>query len=768
MSKLTLSNNAITTLKKRYLHKKGEGLETPVELFDRVARAVASAESAYSDDKNVVDEWSDKFYNLMTSLDFLPNSPTLKYAGSEKQGCLSACLVLPVEDTRKSIFQTLADAVECQARGLGTGYNFSALRPKGAEIGSTGGKASGPISFMTIYDVTIGPVIAQGGFRRGAQMGILNVDHPQIEDFIGVKQKEGILSSFNLSVGISDKFIKAVKEDSDWDLVWEGKVFKTIKARDLWEQIIISAWHNGEPGVIFLDKVNKDNPLKGIHDIVATNPCGEQPLPPYGICNLGSINLAQMYSFRHKGINWQKLEDTVKLAVRFLDDVIDVNYYPLPQIEEVAKNSRLIGLGVMGWADLLLHLNVKYNSDEAIAIAKKVGKFINDKSREYSMVLAAERGAYSWWKEGNKVNPTPIRNAARTTIAPTGTLSIIAGCSGGIEPNFAWKVDRSGQLDGALAIDYHPLAEAYLKDNQELPAWFVASQDVDTEWHVKMQAAWQAHTDNAISKTINAPFSASVADVEKAYLMAYDMGCKGITYYRDGSRQHQVLSSVKDKVRTSGEKFELPDVMKAKRINMVTNKGKASLFVVMDDNKFPVEFYVNPPVESPDTAAIMTAICRLIAVGIQGFHDLDEYLDQLKKANKMYENKSGILTYITKSLRAGKNKKGKGIDILLDLPVEDEDEVVVKCIYNIMKLSQHGSSDLSDYINVMKETNQEFGNVSTVLAFLIKAFLKFTEVLNLEEGKIVVLKDSCPECGSKLMLREGCTACLKCDYSKCG
>lgn len=766
MARINLSANALLTLKKRYFQKlQDNGLETPVEMFDRISRAVAAAEANYGSGE--VDVWADKYFELLTSLCFLPNSPTIRYAGSNKKGCLSACLVLPVEDSRKSIFQTLYDAVESQARGLGTGYNFSTLRPKGAEINSTGGKASGPISFMTIYDVTIGPVIAQGGFRRGAQMGILNCDHPQIEEFIGIKQKEGILSSFNLSVGITDKFMRAVKDDADWELSWGGEVYKTIKAKDLWESILISAWHNGEPGIIFLDRVNKDNPFKDRCNIVATNPCGEQPLPPYGICNLGSINLAQMYSFRNKAVNWTKLEETVKLSVRFLDDVIDVNYYPLPQIEEVAKGSRLIGLGVMGWADLLILLNIKYNSDDAISLAKKVGKFINEKARDESIVLGKERGTYPWWNLANKINPGPIRNAARTTIAPTGTLSIIAGCSSGIEPNFAWQIDRSGQLDGELNIEYHPLAEEYIKEGKELPECFIASHEIETEWHVKMQAAWQQNVDNAISKTINAPNSATVADVDRSFWMAYDLGCKGITFYRDGSRERQVLSMVKAKGKKNGESFELPEIMKAKRINMMTNKGKASLFVVIDDNKFPVEFYVNPPVESPDTAAIMTAICRLIAVGIQGFEDLDEYLDQLKKANKMYDKGSGVLTYIIKTLRAGKNKKGKGIEILLDMPVEDEDEVIVKCIYNIMKLAQSGCYELKEYIEIMKQVNEEYGNISTILTFIIKAFNKFLEVLNLEEGKVIILKDACPECGSKMMLREGCSICIKCNFSKC-
>lgn len=771
MPKLNLSENAITTLKKRYFQKTTDGsMETAVDLFDRVSKSVAAAEDNYKNgNPSTVDYWAEQFYNLLTSLDFLPNSPTLKYAGSLKAGCLSACLVLPINDSRKSIFQTLADAVECQARGLGTGYNFSALRPKGDEINSTGGRASGPISFMSIYDVTIGPVIAQGGFRKGAQMGLLNCDHPQIEEFIGIKQKDGILSSFNLSVGVTDKFIEAVKANGDWDLQYEGKVYKTIKARDLWDSILTSAWHNGEPGVIFLDRINEFNSLYDHCTINATNPCGEQPLPPYGVCNLGSINLANMYSFRSKDVNWNKLEETVKLAVRFLDDVIDVNYYPLPQIKEVAANSRLIGLGVMGWADLLLLLKTKYNSSEAITLAKKVGKFINDKAREASEVLAQERGAYPWWKEGNKHNPKPIRNAARTTVAPTGTLSIIAGCSGGIEPNFAWSIDRSGQLDGSLSIEYHPMAAEFLKDGKTLPEYFVASHEIETDWHVKMQAAWQEHTDNAISKTINAPKTATVKDVEDAYMMAYDMGCKGITFYRDGSRDKQVLSTVKPKGgRKSGEKFELPDVMKAKRINMTTSKGKASLFVVLDDNKLPLEFYVNPPVESPEQAAIMTAVCRLIAVGIQGFQDIDEFIDQLKKANKMYENKSTVLTYITKTLGAAKKKKGRGIEVLQDLPVEDEDEVIVRCLHNLMKLSQSGCADINEYIEIMKVTNQEFGNVSTVLAFLIKAFNKFTEVLAHEEGKIVVLKEVCPDCKSKLILREGCNVCPKCSFSKCG
>jgi ribonucleoside-diphosphate reductase alpha chain len=757
MPKLNLSENARITLEKRYLFPG----ETPVDLFSRVAEAVATAELNYGAKKEEVDVWSEKFYQLMTSFDFLPNSPTLRYAGSNKKGCLSACLVLPIEDSRQSIFQTLSEAVECQARGLGTGYNFSHLRPCGDEIRSTGGKASGPLSFMKIFDLTLGPVIAQGGFRRGAQMGILNIDHPDIIDFIETKRKDGVLSSFNLSVGVSDEFMKAVAEDADWQLKYNEKVYKTVKARDLWNKIIQGAWLNGEPGIVFLDRMEKDNPIKHKLKIEATNPCGEQPLPPHGLCNLGSINLANVYSFRKKGIDWSRLERIVKLSVRFLDDVIDINYYPLPEIERVAKNARFIGLGVMGWADLLILLGIKYNSDEAIEMAEKVAEFISTKAEEASKDLAKERGHYDWWIS-TEINPQPIRNAARTTIAPTGSISIIGNTSSGIEPNFAWVVNRSGQLDGQLSIDYHPLANEYLSKNKDLPEYFVVSHDVETEWHIKMQAAWQKFTDNAISKTINAPTTATIKDVETSYLMAYDLGCKGVTYYRDGSRQHQVLSTVKKK--TDGGKLDLPDVMNSKRINMTTPKGKASLFVVLDDDRLPVEFYVNPPVESPETAAIMTAICRLIAVSIQGNKDIDEFLEQLKKANKMYENSSQILTYITKAL---KGSKKNGLEALNDLPLEDEDVPVVKSIYNIMKAAQSDVTTLEEFIDVLKDTNKKHGNISTILTFLIKAFSKFIEVLNAENGKLVTLKDVCPECKAQLVLKEGCAVCPNCNYSKC-
>jgi ribonucleoside-diphosphate reductase alpha chain len=758
MPKINLSENARTTLEKRYLFPG----ETPVDLFSRVAEAVANAEKNYGATKEEVDMWSEKFYHLMTSFDFLPNSPTLRYAGSNKKGCLSACLVLPIEDSRQSIFQTLSEAVECQARGLGTGYNFSHLRPCGDEIRSTGGKASGPLSFMRIYDLTLGPIIAQGGFRRGAQMGILNIDHPDIEEFIEVKKKDGMFPSFNFSVGVSDEFMLAVSEDREWQLKYNEKVYKTVKARELWNKIIFGAWFNGEPGVVFLDRMERDNPIKHKLKVEATNPCGEQPLPPYGLCNLGSINLANMYSFRRKGIDWNRLEKIIKLAVRFLDDVIDINYYPLPEIERVAKNARFIGLGVMGWADLLLLLNIKYNSEEAIKLSEEVAEFISIKAREASVDLVKDRGHYDWWVSSD-VNPEPIRNAARTTIAPTGSISIIANTSSGIEPNFAWVINRSGQLDGQLSIDYHPLAKDYVVNKKDLPYYFIASHDVETDWHIRMQAAWQKHTDNAISKTINAPKTATLKEVENAYKMAYELGCKGITYYRDGSRQHQVLSVAKKK--TEGGKIELPDVMNSKRINMTTPKGKASLFVVLDDDRQPVEFYVNPPVESPETAAVMTAICRLIAVSIQGNKDMDEFVDQLKKANKMYENNSQVLTYITKAI---KGSKKSGITALEDLPLEDEDVPVVKCISNIIKAAQ-GDEDLSleGYIDVLKETNKKHGNISTILAFLIKAFSKFIEVLNAESGKIVTLKDVCPECKASLILKEGCAVCPNCNYSKC-
>ena len=534
---MKITDNALKILKKRYLAP-GETWE---DLCDRVAHKVAGDETS----EKARTAWKKHYKKLMLNLDFLPNSPTLRNFG-RNQGCGSACFVLPLEDSRKSIFKTLADAVDVQAYGGGTGMSFSRLRPKGDRVNSTGGKASGPVSFMKIFDITIGDVIQQGGTRSGANMGVLRIDHPDIEEFISAKKQEGKLKNFNLSVGITDAFMNAVEKNQHYDLVFNGQVYKTLAARDVWDTIVAGAWRNGEPGIVFLDTINRNNPLKPLGAIEATNPCGEQPLLPYSSCNLGSINLARMI----KGpwvtgpaeIDWEKLRKTIQLAVRFLDSVISVNNYPIPEIEVMTRKTRQIGLGIMGFADMCIKLHLRYGSVESIKLAKDIMSFIYQTADATSIELGQEKGAAPVYEEYDFAN-SKRRNSTLTTVAPTGTLSLIANCSSGCEPNFAFNYTKEC-LEGEK-LDMMPavVQEWHAKnEDKTLPEYFVTMQDVSIEQHVMVQASLQTSgVDSGVSKTINAPYTTDKKEVSGAFFQAWKTGCKGITFYRDGSRDRQAL-----------------------------------------------------------------------------------------------------------------------------------------------------------------------------------------------------------------------------------
>ncbi|HII71741.1 TPA: adenosylcobalamin-dependent ribonucleoside-diphosphate reductase [Candidatus Woesearchaeota archaeon] len=570
---LKLSLNAVKVLEARYLLKDDSGkvVETPKQMFRRVAREIAAVEAIYGGDVKASEE---EFYRMMTMLEFLPNSPTLMNAGT-RMGQLSACFVLPVEDSMEGIFDSLKHMAIIHQSGGGTGFSFSRLRPKGDMVGSTKCEASGPVSFMKVFDVAT-DVIKQGGRRRGANIGILRVDHPDILEFIGAKQDPTVLRNFNISVAVTDRFMKAVQKGQDIDLMnpRTGKRQAKFNAKDIFRFMALRAWHNGDPGMIFIDEINRHNPTPALGDIESTNPCGEQPLLPYESCNLGSINLgrfagagknARGRTRKKSEIDWERLEKVVRLGVRFLDNVIDASRYPLKTIEDTTKANRKIGLGVMGFADMLIRLGIPYDSKKAVETAGKVMKFIDDKAKAESVELGKERGSFpNINKSKLKGKPRWIRNASITTIAPTGTISIIAGCSSGIEPLFGVSFVRN-VLGGAKFLetneDFKRMAEEQgvyskelmmqiaktgtLKESklpQTLKRLFVTSTEISPEWHVKVQAEFQKYTDAAVSKTINFPNNAEPKDVEDAFLLAYKLKCKGITVYRYGSREDQVLT----------------------------------------------------------------------------------------------------------------------------------------------------------------------------------------------------------------------------------
>lgn len=597
--KLKLTPNAIKVLESRYLRKDDQGkiIETPSQLFQRVAQNVASAEKIYND--NITDDelfkTEEKFYRMMASLEFLPNSPTLMNAGGNLQQ-LSACFVLPVEDAMDSIFEAVKNTALIHQSGGGTGFSFTRLRPKGDRVKSTSGVASGPLSFMTVFDSATN-VVKQGGKRRGANMGILRVDHPDVMEFITCKDKEGFLENFNISVALTDDFMNAVEKGKKYKLInpRDGQVWGESDAREVFDKIVRHAWNSGDPGIIFIDKINKYNPTPKLGRIEATNPCGEQPLLPYESCNLGSINLVKMLAEkslpagRHgktKVIDWNKLRETVRNAVHLLDNVIDMNRYPIPEIEAMTKGNRKIGLGVMAFADMLIEMEIPYSSKKAVDSAEKLMKFIDDEADKMSEEIAKKRGVFPNWRDSIfDAKGRKMRNATTTTIAPTGTIGIIASVSQGVEPIFALAYTRLSYIGKESEkpielIEVNPLfeevakregfySEALLKKIahhgsakgiKEVPKkWqeiFETAHDITPQWHVMMQAAFQKYTDNAVSKTINYSNDATIEDVKKGYLLSYKLGCKGITIYRSGSKQLQILNVGVKKEEKNGERMK--------------------------------------------------------------------------------------------------------------------------------------------------------------------------------------------------------------------
>ncbi len=732
-SGLALSRNAMTVLERRYLSKGSDGTpaETPEELFRRVARHVARAETILNPGADA-HYWEERFYEAMTRLDYLPNSPTLMNAGREL-GQLSACFVIPVEDSMESIFDAVKHTALIHKSGGGTGFSFSHLRPARDRVGSTGGVASGPLSFMQVFDKTT-DVIKQGGMRRGANMAILDVTHPDIRDFVSVKREPGVLTNFNLSVGVTDEFMHAVRSDAEYSLLnpRTGQPVERVRAKDVFDQIIDMAWLTGDPGIVFLDEINRRNPTPHLGRIESTNPCGEQPLLPYESCNLGSINLAHMVndSRNPAAIDYERLGEIVKLAVRFLDDVIEVNEFPLPEIRERTLATRKIGLGVMGFADMLLRLNVPYNSEEALTTAEEVMGFISRRADECSAELALERGVFPAFQGSvyDSDGGPGYRNASRTTIAPTGSLSILANCSSGIEPLFALTYVRR-ILDREDFLEVNPyfeeearergfyseemmrlLAEGTpLRDMEEVPddikRKFVCAYDVAPEWHVRMQAAFQRHTDSAVSKTVNFPRTATREDVANVYMHAFEHGLKGITIYRDGSRSDQVLSTGSSK--TEGKHTIVPR-LRPKVTRGVTERittGCGNMYVTINfDDSGVCESFATLGKAGGCAAAQLEATSRLISNALRCGLDLGS---------------------IVKNLRG----------IRCPSISWEQGKAVTSCADAIAGV-------LEKYVAVDQDTPEG-------------------------TARAMGPGGQCPECGGGLIYQEGCSICISCGYTKC-
>ncbi|WP_457590802.1 vitamin B12-dependent ribonucleotide reductase [Geoglobus sp.] len=756
---MELNDTAKVVLEKRYLLKneKGEPIETPEEMLWRVARAIAKAEENYGNDP---EEWARKFYEIMDRQEFMPNSPTLMNAGTPL-GQLSACFVIPVDDSIDGIFKALWDMARVQKSGGGTGFSFSRIRPKGDIVKSTMGVASGPVSFMKIFDSAT-EQIKQGGKRRGANMGVLNVHHPDIEEFITAKWEEGVLRNFNISVAVTDDFMEALKNDAEYELInpRTKEVVKKIPARKIFNLIVEGAWRNGEPGIIFIDEINRHNPTPHIGEIEATNPCGEQPLLPYESCNLGSINLSKFVDESKKDFDWKRLREVVKLATRFLDNVIDVNSYPIPEIAEMTQKNRKIGLGVMGWADALFKLGIPYDSPEAVELAEKVMKFIQEESHRTSQELAEERGVFPNW-EGSvwEKRGIKMRNATTTTIAPTGTISIIAGCSSGIEPVFALAYRRANILDGDEFFEVNPIFERMLRAldlysedilnrvveegsiqgideiPEEIRRVFKCALDISPEWHVRMQAAFQKYTDNAVSKTINLPNHATRADVEKAFLLAYELKCKGITVYRDGSREEQVLSVKKTEKKKEEEKVRPPAKFQKPRprpritkgTTVETRTGCGSLYVTINEDEYGIaEVFVQLGKSGGCAASQTEAIGRLLSVALRSWVDPEALIRQLK----------------------GIRCPSVGFD---------NGEIITSCADGVAKVLE-------------KHLKGEFRKIKMDVKG-VKPLTEFTgesQESAPEQPRTKLIGGMCPECGSILEYGEGCMTCRMCGFTKCG
>lgn len=843
-----LSENAERVLKARYLKKDEQGrvTESPRDLFRRVARAIADVERLYTNDPNVRSEWEDRFYELMVSRRFMPNSPTLMNAGRE-MGMLSACFVLPVGDSINEIFDSIKYTALIQKAGGGTGFAFDELRPTGDYISSSGGTTSGPISFWRAFSEATN-AIQQGAFRRGANMGMMNIHHPDILKFLYAKEDLTQFTNYNISVKIPDVWMDAFRANPKHAHVvtnprtkrqyviprnvgiWEYDMRSLVELQsdgtpppgdyylmqDMWDIIVRNAHRTGEPGVVFIDRINQANPTPHVGEMKATNPCGEQPLLPFEACNLGSINLAE---FVHRGpdgqgaVDWDALRETIHESTRYLDDVIDANNYPLPQIDAVCKANRKIGLGIMGFADALFKLGVAYNSDEGVAWGERFMKFVHEESHNYGERLAAERGSFPNWAGSiyDTIHHRPMRNATNTTVAPTGTISIIAACSGGIEPMYSLAFFRNvlrGQDEGKTPmVEINPIFESVAKEwgffseglmeriatdgtlahIDEVPAEikrvFVCAHDIAPEWHMRMQAAFQKFCDSSISKTINFPETASMEDVDQIYRMAYDLRCKGVTVYRNGCRENQPMalkSSADAHRRATGVGVEpakderprdlepavLPEIMSGIRIRQLTPFGNMHINITVDPKtEREMEVFAQLGKGGDLANSDLEAICRMISLWLRAGGSLNHVVRQLlsigsslqlqTKDGKIMSLGDGLARSLRKYMQA---KQEVGLKALL--LGETSVEQVAEKAANGNGTKGNGAGKGNGHGNGASHVEPVVLDRMTTKAPLRGDGRGFQ--WQQKEFKVV-----CPDCQSELRFSEGCMTCEGCGFSKC-
>lgn len=772
-----LTENSEVVLRRRYLSKDREGnvLEEPDGMFRRVAHNLSLAELNYppvsEEERQGVE---DEFYTVMRRLEFMPNSPTLMNAGRELQQ-LSACFVLPVGDSLDSIFERVKETALIHKSGGGTGFSFSRLRPEGDVVGSTGGVASGPVSFINAFDAAT-DVVKQGGPRRGANMGILNVDHPDILRFIHSKEDGEHLVNFNISVAVTEDFMQRVEHGQSYDLVnpRTGDVTGQLNAREVFQEMVQMAWQTGDPGIVFLDRINRDNPNPQLGRIESTNPCGEQPLLPFESCNLGSLNVARMVKYIDDDVvmDWDRLAGAVRTGVRMLDNVIDMNNYPLEEIEEMSKKTRRIGMGVMGFSDLLVQLGIRYDSEEALELGGQVMRRIQDETYKASMELSEKRGTFPSW-EGSVYNQPGnvrrMRNSAPVTIAPTGTISIISGASSGIEPLFALSYVRN-VMDNTRLVEGNPYFEAVARSegfySQELmeqlaqkgtlhdldvPEWvkevFRTSHDITPEWHVRMQAAFQEYTDNSVSKTINFPTSASVDDVAQAYRLAYETGCKGITVYRDGSKAGQVLSTGDTGAQESGQSGAVSETVRVMRhrprqIQGVTERvhtGHGNMYVTINfqEEGKPFEVFTTLGKAGGCDSAQLEAISRLASLALRSGVGVQDVVEQLRGITCCPFWDEGTL------VRSGPDAVALALQRYIEGEADTTDHAESKSV-------QMQFVPEPVHYNGNGNGNGASGNGNG----------------NGYAGTVPTAR-KCPDCNTPVIYQEGCLMCVSCGWNKC-